>query len=60
MKLTGNTDSVFLTLDGQKGIPLQVTDHISISLAKEKTQLILPPRKSYFEILRNKLKWGEI
>ena len=60
MKLTGNTDSVFLTLDGQKGIPLQVTDHISISRAKEKTQLILPPRKSYFEILRNKLKWGEI
>jgi len=22
-------------------------------------KLIQPPRKSYFEILRNKLKWGE-
>ena len=59
MKLLGSTDSVFLTLDGQKGIPLQSTDHIAISRAKEKLKLILPPRKSYFEILRNKLKWGE-
>jgi NAD+ kinase len=59
MQLVGSTDSVFLTLDGQKGIPLQATDHIAISSAKEKLQLILPPRKSYFEILRNKLKWGE-
>jgi NAD+ kinase len=59
MQLVGSTDSVFLTLDGQKGIPLQATDHIAISRAKEKLQLILPPRKSYFEILRNKLKWGE-
>src|SRR6267378_5863641 len=59
MKLSGNTESVFLTLDGQKGIPLQSTDMICISRAKELLKLIQPPRKSYFEILRNKLKWGE-
>src|SRR6266403_2097385 len=39
--LSGDTESVFLTLDGQTGIPMQ------------------PAQKSYFEILRNKLKWGE-
>jgi len=27
--------------------------------AKEELQLIQPPQKPYFEILRNKLKWGE-
>ncbi len=59
MKLSGNTESVFLTLDGQKGIPLQATDIVRISRAKELLKLIQPPRKSYFEILRNKLKWGE-
>ena len=59
MKLSGNTESVFLTLDGQKGIPLQATDVVRISRAKELLKLIQPPRKSYFEILRNKLKWGE-
>ena len=59
MKLSGNTESVFLTLDGQRGIPLQATDMVRISRAKELLKLIQPPRKSYFEILRNKLKWGE-
>ena len=59
INLTGNTESVFLTLDGQRGIPLQAMDRVRINLAKEPLQLIQPPRKSYFEILRNKLKWGE-
>jgi NAD+ kinase len=59
MKLSENTESVFLTLDGQRGIPLQATDVVRISRSKELLKLIQPPRKSYFEILRNKLKWGE-
>jgi NAD+ kinase len=59
LKLSGNTESVFLTLDGQRGIPLQATDMVRISRAKELLKLIQPPRKSYFEILRSKLKWGE-
>ncbi len=59
MKLTGSTESVFLTLDGQKGIPLQPSDRVRVSRAKELLKLIQPPKKSYFEILRNKLKWGE-
>jgi NAD+ kinase len=59
IKLSGNTESVFLTLDGQRGIPLQATDIVRISRAKELLKLIQPPRKSYFEILRSKLKWGE-
>jgi NAD+ kinase len=60
MELSGNTESVFLTLDGQRGIPLQPTDHVRVSRAKEMLQLIQPPKKSYFEILRSKLKWGEV
>jgi len=59
MKLSGNTESVFLTLDGQRGIPLQPGDIVRAARAKELLKLIQPPKKSYFEILRNKLKWGE-
>jgi NAD+ kinase len=59
LRLSGSTESVFLTLDGQKGIPLQATDRVRICRAKELLKLIQPPKKSYFEILRNKLKWGE-
>lgn len=58
-KLLGDTDTVYLTLDGQKGIPMQSEDQVTISRATEKLKLIQPPRKSYFEILRSKLKWGE-
>ncbi len=59
MKLSAGTESVFLTLDGQKGIPLQPTDRVRISRAEKLLKLIPTPNKSYFEILRNKLKWGE-
>jgi NAD+ kinase len=59
MRLLANTESVFLTLDGQKGIVLQATDFVRIVRTKETLRLIQPLKKSYFEILRNKLKWGE-
>ena len=52
-------DSVFLTLDGQVGIELAKGDHIQIGKAPEKLRLVRPSIKSYFEILRSKLKWGE-
>jgi NAD+ kinase len=59
LRLSGDTESVFLTLDGQRGIPLQPTDLVRVSRAKQLLKLIQPPKKSYFEILRSKLKWGE-
>jgi len=59
VKLSAGTESVFLTLDGQKGIPLQATDRVRITRAQQLLKLIQTPNKSYFEILRNKLKWGE-
>jgi NAD+ kinase len=59
VKLTGSAESVFLTLDGQKGIPMQSEDRIRITRSPQCLKLIQPPKKSYFEILRNKLKWGE-
>jgi NAD+ kinase len=57
--LSGDTESVFLTLDGQTGIPMQAADVVRMRRANERLRLIQPAQKSYFEILRNKLKWGE-
>jgi NAD+ kinase len=57
--LSGDAESVFLTLDGQKGILMQSGDSVHIARAPECLKLIQPPRKSYFDILRSKLKWGE-
>jgi NAD+ kinase len=59
IRLLGAADSVFLTLDGQTGIPLLKTDVVRMARAEKKLKLIQPQKKSYFDILRNKLKWGE-
>jgi NAD+ kinase len=59
LRMDDNSDSVFLTLDGQTGVPLQLGDRVRITRAAERLKLIHPPNKTYFEILRSKLKWGE-
>jgi NAD+ kinase len=59
LKLTAEAESVYLTLDGQTGIELHPQDQVRISRAPQRLKLIQPPQKSYYEILRNKLKWGE-
>lgn len=59
ISLMETADSVYLTLDGQKGVELQRRDRIRIVRAPQKLMLIQPPRKPYYEILRSKLKWGE-
>jgi NAD+ kinase len=57
--LSAGTESVFLTLDGQTGIPMQSADKVRMTRAAERLKLIQPQKKSYFEILHSKLKWGE-
>ncbi|HEV3220621.1 MAG TPA: NAD(+)/NADH kinase [Candidatus Acidoferrales bacterium] len=52
-------EPVFLTLDGQVGVELEHADKISVAKAAQPLRLVRPARKTYFEILRNKLKWGE-
>lgn len=51
--------NVYLTLDGQEGVPLKVGDKVKIKKADFKTRFLLLHTKDYFQILRTKLKWGE-
>lgn len=52
-------DEVSITFDGQIGFDLQAGDEVSVCRAKETLRLIKPSTRSYFELLRTKLKWGE-
>lgn len=52
-------ETVFLTLDGQVGVELKHEDRVVVTQAATRLRLVRPARKTYFEILRNKLKWGE-
>ncbi len=51
-------EEVTLTLDGQQGFPLEFEDVIEVRKAGQ-ILLIQSPYRSYFKLLREKLKWGE-
>jgi NAD+ kinase len=49
----------YLTIDGQTGEPLKRGDHVMCRRSSHVLQLIRPPRSMFFDVLRQKLKWGE-
>jgi NAD+ kinase len=50
---------VILTLDGQQGFTLEFEDVVEVRKAEGRILLIKSPYRHYFEVLREKLKWGE-
>lgn len=58
VRLTSPSEDVLLTLDGQIGFPLIPNDVVEIKKSRFKMKLIKHPAKSYYDILRTKLKWG--
>jgi NAD+ kinase len=56
--LTDHPD-VMLWLDGQPGVSLTSKDAVGVFRADARIRLIRDPNKTYFEVLRTKLKWGE-
>jgi NAD+ kinase len=52
-------DEVYLTLDGQHGVPLPSGTYVDISEAGEPLSIVRGQAGSFFSILHQKLKWGE-
>ena len=52
-------DEVYVTIDGQTGFGLQEGDEIAIAKSERPLRLIRSTTRSYFEVLRQKLKWNE-
>jgi NAD+ kinase len=55
----GPDESVYLTIDGQVGTPIRERDTIVCHSSQYALHLIRPPRQMFFDVLRQKLKWGE-
>jgi NAD+ kinase len=49
----------YLTADGQVGEPLKQNDSVVCRSSSYVLQLIRPPRMLFFDVLRQKLRWGE-
>jgi NAD+ kinase len=52
-------EDVFVTYDGQYGYPVHEGDIIRVKKATQVLRLVKAPSRGYFELLREKLKWGE-
>ena len=52
-------ESVYLTVDGQVGVPISPGDEVRCRSSNFSLRLIRPPRMRFFDVLRAKLKWGE-
>jgi len=55
----GPEQGVFLTIDGQVGTPIREGDTIVCRSSDYSLRLIRPPHQMFFDVLRQKLKWGE-
>ncbi len=52
-------DAAYITIDGQVGGPLKNGDLALCRSSEHSLSLIRPPRLLFFDVLREKLKWGE-
>ncbi len=55
----GTPEEAFLTVDGQVGIPVLEGDHITCKKSAREVRLLRHADRTFFDVLRMKLKWGE-
>jgi NAD+ kinase len=53
------SESSFLTIDGQVGEPIDAGDCVECRVSGHSLHLVRPPNQMFFDVLRQKLKWGE-
>lgn len=58
IKLCSVQDEVYLTVDGQVGLKIEINDLLTIGKSEVAVKLVAPGDKNYFDVLRGKLKWG--
>ncbi|MEA2465216.1 MAG: kinase [Acidobacteriota bacterium] len=56
---TPDSKDIYITLDGQEGFEISDRDRVCVRKSEERVLLVQSPDKNYFDVLRNKLKWGE-
>lgn len=58
LKVLSPDKACYLTMDGQKGMYLRYGDVVEVRRSRRYCEIYPHPRKSFFEILRGKLRWG--
>jgi len=58
LTLDNENEGVVLSLDGQTGYPMKAGDRVVIRKSGTTFNLVQPTNRNYFDVLRDKLKWG--
>jgi NAD+ kinase len=59
LRLRTPKEEVVLTLDGQVGVPIHPEDRVLIRKSQTTFKIVQPTNRNYFEVLREKLRWGK-
>lgn len=59
VRVKNTQEESFLTVDGQVGMPVREQDRIVCRKSQHQVQLLRLKNKSFFDVLRVKLKWGQ-
>jgi NAD+ kinase len=59
VSLTSRDDGAMATFDGQVGVAMTQGDTVVIQASDHRTRLIRFPESTYYNVLREKLKWGD-
>jgi NAD+ kinase len=59
IRVEGVPSLSYLTVDGQEAVELQLGDEVHCRRSEHSVRLLRPRRNGLFNVLRNKLKWGE-
>jgi len=59
LRLVTERTDVYLSLDGQRGMPLAAGEPVRVTRAACALSLVQATTKNHFDVLRRKLKWGE-
>ena len=58
IKLEERDTDVFLTFDGQVGLPITAHDAVVVRKAPHTIKVLRPPGCNYYRGLKDKLRWG--
>ncbi|MEO6805845.1 MAG: NAD(+)/NADH kinase [Edaphobacter sp.] len=59
VRVVGVPNEIYLTVDGQEAVPLQLDDYVHCQRSQSSVRLLRSRPNGLFSVLRSKLKWGE-
>lgn len=57
--IRASDEDVVLTVDGQEGMELATGDVVEVRRSPNRVRLVRSPERTFFQVLRTKLSWGE-